>query len=107
MDGVVRDRIRMAVNGHAMVTLIIDEDGAPLGEPWVETMGLPEMGRSKSPLVDVLEADLSQLMGRVNGRTLGDDDALDTEIRRVLRNSANDEVGRKPEVTVVISRLAA
>ena len=107
MDGVIRDRIRMAVNGHAMVTLIIDEDGAPLGEPWVETMGLPETGRSNAPLVDVLEADLSQLMGRVNGRTLGDDDALDTEIRRVLRNKANDEVGRKPEVTVVISRLAA
>jgi ribonuclease J len=107
MDGVVRDRIRMAVNGHAMVTLIIDEDGAPLGEPWVETMGLPEIGRSRSPLVDVLEADLSRLMGRVNGKVLGDDDALDTEIRRVLRNSANDEIGRKPEVTVVISRLAA
>ena len=107
MDGVVRDRIRMAVNGHALVTLIIDEDGAPLGDPWVETMGLPEIGRSRAPLVEVLEADLSQLLGRVNGRTMGDDDALDTEIRRVLRNSANEEVGRKPEVTVVISRLAA
>ena len=107
MDGVVRDRIRMALNGHALVTLIIDEDGAPLGEPWVETMGLPETGRSNAPLVEVLEADLSQLMGRVNGKTLEDDDALDTEIRRVLRNSANEEVGRKPEVTVVISRLAA
>jgi ribonuclease J len=107
MDGVVRDRIRMALNGHAMVTLIIDEDGAVLGDPWVETMGLPEIGRSNTPLVEVLEADLSQLMGRVKGRTLADDDALDTEIRRVLRNTANDEVGRKPEVTVVISRLAA
>ena len=107
MDGVVRDRIRMALNGHALVTLIIDEEGAPLGDPWVETMGLPEIGRTGAPLVEVLEADLSQFLGRAKARTLADDDALDTELRRLLRNTANDEVGRKPEVTVVISRLAA
>ena len=26
LDGVVRDRIRMALNGHVLVTLILDED---------------------------------------------------------------------------------
>ena len=106
-DGVVRDRIRMALNGHAVVTLIIDEEGAPLGDPWVETMGLPEVGRSGAPLVEVIEAGLARVVGRADRATLGDDDALDTELRRLLRNTANDEVGRKPEVTVVISRLAA
>ena len=70
-------------------------------------MGLPEIGRTGAPLVEVLEADLSQFLGRAKARTLADDDALDTELRRLLRNTANDEVGRKPEVTVVISRLAA
>ena len=107
MDGVVRDRLRMALNGHALVTLIIDEDGAPLGDPWVETMGLPEFGRSGAPLVETVEAGLSRYVGRASRSTLADDDALDTEMRRLLRNTANDEVGRKPEVTVVISRLAA
>ena len=106
MDGVVRDRIRMALNGHAVVTLIIDEDGAPLGDPWVETTGLPEFGRSGAPLVEVVEAGLSRLVGRASKATLADDDALDTELRRVLRSTANDEVGRKPEVTVVVSRLS-
>ena len=107
MDGVVRDRLRMALNGHALVTLIIDEDGAPLGDPWVETMGLPEFGRSGAPLVETVEAGLSRYVGRASRSTLADDDALDAEMRRLLRNTANDEVGRKPEVTVVISRLAA
>ena len=106
-DGVVRDRLRMALNGHALVTLIIDENGAPLGEPWVETMGLPEIGRSGAPLVEVVEAALSAHVERASRSTLADDDALDTELRRLLRNTANDEVGRKPEVTVVVSRLAA
>ena len=106
MDGVVRDRLRMALNGHAMVTLIIDEDGAALGDPWVETMGLPEIGRSGAPLVETVEARLASVVGGASRSTLADDDALDTEMRRAVRNAASDEVGRKPEVTVVVSRLS-
>ena len=106
MDGVVRDRIRMALNGHAMVTLIIDENGAALGDPWVEAMGLPEIGRSGAPLVETVEAGLARVVGSASRSTLADDDAIDTEMRRVVRNTANDEVGRKPEVTVVVSRLS-
>ena len=33
LDGVVRDRIRMALNGHVTITVILDEDGELLGEP--------------------------------------------------------------------------
>ncbi|WP_039017099.1 ribonuclease J [Halocynthiibacter namhaensis] len=106
MDGVVRDRIRMALNGHVLVTMIIDENNEPLGEPWVELKGLAETGRSNAPLQDVLEADLGQLINRTGKKTLRDDDALEEALRRETRRSANNEVGHKPEVTVVISRLA-
>jgi ribonuclease J len=106
MDGVVRDRIRMALNGHAVVTLIMDENDDPLGDPWVETMGLPETGRSGSPLTEVLEADLAKAVGRLPDKILTDDAKLDEALRKAIRQSANDEVGRKPEVTVVVSRLS-
>jgi ribonuclease J len=46
LDGVVRDRIRMALNGHALVTVLLDETDQPMGEPWVELMGLPSTGRA-------------------------------------------------------------
>lgn len=104
-DGVIRDRIRMALNGHVIMTLIIDENGDPLGDPWCEIMGLPEMGRNNAPLVDVLEEDLSQFIGRARKNTLADDDKLEKELRQVVRRSAQGEIGKKPEVTVVISRL--
>ncbi|QDY68760.1 ribonuclease J [Qingshengfaniella alkalisoli] len=107
LDGVVRDRIRMALNGHVVITLIIDENDEPLGEPWCEIMGLPERGTSHAPLVEVLEADLDQFLGRADDDLLVDDDKLTEGLRRVARNTANAEIGRKPEVTVVISRLAA
>ncbi|GGL61759.1 ribonuclease J [Wenxinia marina] len=106
MDGVIRDRIRMSLNGHVMVTLILDEKDEPLGDVWCEVMGLPETGRSKAPLVDVLEEDLSQFVGRAKRGTLRDEEGLDKELRRIARQTAQNEIGKKPEVTVVVSRLS-
>ncbi len=106
LDGVVRDRIRMALNGHVTVTVIVDEEDEPLGDPWVDLMGLPETGRSGAAVVDVLEEDLSQFLGRAKAATLRDDDKLNDELRKIVRRSAQDEVGKKPEVTVVVSRLS-
>ena len=107
LDGVVRDRIRMALNGHVTVTLILDDENEPLGEPWCEIMGLSETGRSRAPLVEVLEADLDQFVNRASEVTLADDDKLEAALKKVVRQSALDEIGKKPEVTVVISRLSA
>ncbi|HVG48814.1 MAG TPA: ribonuclease J [Rubellimicrobium sp.] len=105
MDGVIRDRMRMALNGHVTVTLIVDEQDEPLGEPWCELMGLPGKGRSNADLVEVLEADLSQFIKRAEKRTLRDDERLEKELIRIVRQTSQAEIGKKPEVTVVVSRL--
>jgi ribonuclease J len=105
LDGIVRDRIRMALNGHIIVTTILEND-EPLGEAWVEIMGLPETGRSRAALVEVLEEDLTQFLNRASRKTLRDDDALEKELRSIARRTAQDEIGKKPEVNVIISRLA-
>ena len=107
LDGIVRDRIRMALNGHVTVTVVLDEADEPLGDPWCDLMGLPETGRSNASLQDVLEEDLSQFLGRANAKTLSDDDKIEDALRKVVRQSANDEIGKKPEVTVVVSRLSS
>ena len=106
LDGVVRDRIRMALNGHVTVTLVLDEDDSPLGEPWCDIMGLPETGRSHQPLDATLEEELGQFVERAKAKVLGDDAALEEGLRRAVRNAAQNEIGKKPEVTVVISRLS-
>ncbi|KAJ55547.1 metallo-beta-lactamase [Actibacterium mucosum KCTC 23349] len=106
-DGIVRDRIRMALNGLVLISLIIDEDDEPLGEPWVELRGLAETGLSRAGLVEVLEGELMQTLNRASDKTLMDDDALEETIRRRTRQVAQDEIGRKPEVAVIISRLSA
>ncbi|QFU08366.1 Ribonuclease J 1 [Rhodobacteraceae bacterium THAF1] len=106
MDGVVRDRIRMALNGHMIVSLLVDEDDAPLGEPWVDLKGLPETNEMGESVSDIVEHDLDQAVRRAGDNVLRDDKKLDELLRRAARNSANSVLGRKPEVTVVVSRLS-
>ena len=105
LDGVVRNRIRMALNGHVVVNVILDEDNEMLGEPWAEISGLAEIGVSAAPLVDALEEDLSQYLGRAGRKTKADDDALEKEVKRIARQTCFAEIGKKPEVTVIVSRL--
>ncbi len=61
MDGVVRDRIRMALNGH------VAGDGASSTKRtsrWASlgwrSWACPRRGRGNRPLVDTLEADLAE-----------------------------------------------
>ena len=54
----------------------------------------------------MIEADLSQFLGRSKAATLRDDDKLNEGLKRAVRQSAQDEIGKKPEVTVVVSRLS-
>ena len=105
LDGVVRDRIRMALNGHIVITIILDDDG-PLGEPWCEIKGLAETGDSRVGFTEVLEEDLNQFLMRAGSKTLSDDKKLEVELRRIARHTAQSEIGKKPEVTIVISRLS-
>ena len=107
LDGVVRDRIRMALNGHVTVTLILDENNDPLGEAWVDLRGLPPLGKGGRDLAETLEGDLSAFLDGANKKLLADDDKLEEALKRVARQVAMEEIGKKPEMTVVISRLAA
>lgn len=107
LDGVVRDRIRLALNGHVTVTMILDEDGDPLGDPWVDTMGLPPLGRGGRDLSETLEGDLAEFVAGAGRKVMADDDKLEEALKRVVRQVTMEEIGKKPEVIVVISRLSA
>ena len=105
LDGIVRDRIKLAINGLIIVNIIIDENDEMLGEPWCEIRGLSDLGQSKCNFIDVLEEDLSQHIGRSSSDIIRDDDKLEKDIKRIARQTALTEIGKKPEVSVIISRL--
>ncbi|WP_371157712.1 ribonuclease J [Jannaschia sp. 2305UL9-9] len=106
-DGVVRDRIRMALNGHAVVAVMVDDDDEILEDTWVDLRGLPDVAGNGASLADMMEDHLASQLARVDTRTAGDDEKLEALIVKGVRKIAQDEVGKRPEVTVLITRLAA
>ena len=106
MDGVIRDRIRMALNGHVTVSVIVDEDDNPFPDAWVEPMGLTECGRSNQPVAEQIESELAEFLERADAKTVADDQKLEEAVRKITRQVTMEEIGKKPEVTVIISRLA-
>jgi ribonuclease J len=106
LDGVVRDRMKLALNGLVIVALIIDEEDEPLEDCWVELRGLPEMVGNQS-LSEMIEDQLAEMFPRLTHKMVLHDDKLQDEVKRVVRQVCVSEIGRKPEVTTIISRLMA
>lgn len=107
LDGVVRDRLRMAMGGHVLITVIVDEEDLPLGDAWVELMGLAPNGRSGGALDEMIEAEIAEFLERAGAKVIASDEKLDEAIRRIVRQVTMEEIGKKPEVTLVVSRLIA
>lgn len=105
LDGIVRERIRMALRGHVAVNVIIDERGRPMGGAWVEVTGLPDNPKMRDGLAGALEAEIDRVLARAKRAELGDDEALDELIQRAVSRISNDAVGKKPVCRVMISRL--
>lgn len=107
MDGVVRDRIRMALNGHVVVGIIMDEQDEPLGGAWVETHGLPDPASGDHTLAALMEEGIEYQLSRATAKVFLSDDAMEDLIRRAVRKMGQEIIGKKPEVRVMINRLVA
>jgi ribonuclease J len=106
-DGIIRDRMKLALNGIVIVALIVDEEDEILEDAWVALRGLPETGAQGGDLAQMIEEELAQTLPRLSARTIEDDDKLEEAVKRVARDVCVSEIGKKPEVTVLVSRLMA
>lgn len=107
LDGVVRDRMRMALRGQVTVSVIIDESGRPLGGVWVQTLGLPDDPHLRDGIAGTLENEIDRQLQQAKRPDLNDDDALEQIVSRACTRICNDRLGKKPVCTVMISRLEA
>ena len=104
-DGIVRDRLRMGMRGHVAVSILIDEAGRPLGGAWVEMTGVPDAPKLRDGLAGAIEAEIDRGLARLSKADLASDDAVEQVAARAVARLANDQVGKKPVTTVMISRL--
>ncbi|MEM9319290.1 MAG: ribonuclease J, partial [Pseudomonadota bacterium] len=100
------DRMKLALNGLVVVALIIDEDDAILEDSWVALRGLPEITKDGADLAELIEDQIAEMLPRLDDRTVEDDTKLDEAMKRAARQVCQEEIGKRPEVTVMVSRLA-
>ncbi|MGP1357845.1 ribonuclease J, partial [Roseicyclus sp.] len=58
-DGVIRDRMKLALNGIVIVALIVDEEDEILEDAWVALRGLPERGDTGGDIAQMIEEELA------------------------------------------------
>jgi ribonuclease J len=107
MDGVIRDRMKLALNGLVVVSLIMDEDDSLLEDSIVALRGLPELTLRNADLVEVIEDEIAGRIAGFSAKIIADDDKIADEIKRIVRRVCMDEIGKKPEVETLVSRLMA
>ncbi|WGI23410.1 ribonuclease J [Amylibacter sp. IMCC11727] len=103
-DGVVLERMRMALRGAVVVSLLF-EDNALIGESWAEVLGLPDTGAMEPALQEALERSIDEELVTAKKATLMSDDEVERLVTRTVSRVCKDLIGKKPVVKVLINRL--
>jgi len=103
-DGVVRERLRMAMRGLVSVSVVIDENNRPLEGVWAEPQGLADPRRGE--LSVAIEEALETALERAAPKDIKSDSNLEDLIARICRKTCQDLIGKKPLVKVLINRLS-
>ncbi len=94
----------MAVNGSAMVSLVVARDGALLADPQISVRGLSEEieeGRLQDAMADAVERAVTALSP---GRRQ-DDEAIRDAARTALRRTLRNRYDKRPIVEVHVVRV--
>ena len=104
-DGVVRERVRMALRGHVIVSVLLEGDGSMADAPWAEVVGLPETGTGRKPVAESIEKAVDAALSGAKRSALRDDEEVEKLVERAVRSTSDDLVGKKPVTTVLINRF--
>ena len=105
-DGVVRDRLKLARQGHVVVALVVDEEGVLIADPEVRLVGAPKSGAGwPAPLDEMIAEAVDGAMEEASARSLTRDEAIEDLASKAARRVATRHWGKKPHVTVIVTRL--
>jgi ribonuclease J len=105
LDGVVRDRLKLARNGLVIASIVVDEHGVLVADPEVKILGGPaEHVGWPEPLEDMIWDAIDSDIEKAN-RKQRTDDGLEGVALRAIRRVCRRWWGKKPHVEVLITRL--
>ena len=100
----IRDRRKLSFAGHVAVNVVLDEKYELAGDPDLVAIGVAEVDAKGVPLEDIM---LDAAVGAVTSIPRGkrkDLDMIAESVRRAVRGAANESWGKKPLVTVFVTR---
>jgi ribonuclease J len=100
----VRDRRKLSFAGHVAVNVVLDDKYEMAGEPDIVAIGVAATDTKGELLEDLM---LDAAMGAVDSiprQRRKDLDLVQEAVRRAVRGAANEAWGKKPLVTVFVTR---
>ena len=100
----IAERRKLSYVGHVAVNVVLDEKLELVGEPDLVSLGLPDSDAAGDDLEEVLlDAAISAIESIPRARRK-DLDLIAEAVRRAVRNSSEQAWGKKPVVTVFVTR---
>ncbi|MEM1346081.1 MAG: ribonuclease J [Pseudomonadota bacterium] len=104
-DGVIRERLKLARQGHVVVTAVLDDEGL-IADPAVRCLGAPKQAEGwPAPLEEMIADAVDQAIEDAPAKTLRSDNAVEDLVVRAVRRVATRYWGKKPIVTPILTRL--
>ncbi|HUS55264.1 MAG TPA: ribonuclease J [Thermohalobaculum sp.] len=106
MDGVIRERLKLARNGQVVVAVVVDMDGDLIADPEVRCPGAPQKGVGwKGTLDELIAKAVDDALEGAPKKAKRTDEGLEEIISRTSRGVAVRHWGKKPVMTILITRL--
>ena len=106
LDGVIRERLKLARNGQVVVAVVVDMDGDLIADPEVRCLGAPKGGPGwKATLDEMITKAVDDALEGAAKKAKRTDSGLEQLITRAARGVAVHHWGKKPVMTVLITRL--
>lgn len=100
----VLDRRRLSFAGHVVLNMVLDDKFELAGDPDIVPVGLPEKDRRGELVEDVMLEAAVGAFDSIPRQRRKDLDLVSDAVRRAVRAAANEAWGKKPLVTVFVTR---
>ena len=100
----IRERRKLSFAGHVAVNVVLDERYELAGDPDIVSIGVARVDNAGDDIEDLM---LDAAIGAVDSIPRArrkDLDLVQEAVRRAVRSEANDAWGKKPLVTVFVTR---
>lgn len=105
-DGVIRERLKLARQGHVVVSVVVDEDGDLIADPEVRCVGAPKDGEGwHAPLDEMIAEVVDDALETAPKKRKATERAIEELVSQAARRAAARHWGKKPVTTVIVTRL--